>query len=206
MPIKAVIFDMDGVLIDARDWHYLALNQALAIFGESIEREEHLSRFDGLPTKVKLRMLEGEGRLPPHLHGIVEAIKQERTLRIAAMSCLPNVEHLILLGLLKARGVSVGVATNSVSVTSQFMLESAGLLEFVDVLATNEDVSRPKPAPDVYLEVLRQLDVRAEEALAVEDSETGVSAAKSAGLRVIQVESPSDVNLGLLSSEFSTLY
>jgi beta-phosphoglucomutase-like phosphatase (HAD superfamily) len=53
---------------------------------------------------------------------------------------------------------------------------------------------------------LRQLDVRTEEALAVEDSETGVSAAKSAGLRVIQVESPSDVNLGLLSSEFSTMY
>ena len=55
--IKAVLFDMDGVLIDAKDWHYEALNKALGLFGMEINRYDHLNTFDGLPTKVKLQML-----------------------------------------------------------------------------------------------------------------------------------------------------
>ena len=57
MTIKAVFFDMDGVLIDAKDWHYEALNQALRLFGMEISRQELLQKFDGLPTKVKLKTL-----------------------------------------------------------------------------------------------------------------------------------------------------
>ena len=57
MMIKAVVFDMDGVLIDATDWHFHALNQALSLFGLEIEYEEHLSQFNGLPTKSKLKIL-----------------------------------------------------------------------------------------------------------------------------------------------------
>lgn len=52
--IKAVLFDMDGVLIDAKDWHYEALNKALGLFGLGISRYDHLHTFDGLPTNVKL--------------------------------------------------------------------------------------------------------------------------------------------------------
>ena len=59
-PISAVVFDMDGVLIDAKDWHFRALNDALKIFGVEIGREEHLAEFDGLPTYVKLKKLEDQ--------------------------------------------------------------------------------------------------------------------------------------------------
>jgi beta-phosphoglucomutase len=52
--IKAVVFDMDGVLIEAKDWHYEALNRALKLFGYEISRYEHLTTFDGLPTRRKL--------------------------------------------------------------------------------------------------------------------------------------------------------
>ncbi|RLR17256.1 HAD family phosphatase, partial [Sodalis-like symbiont of Bactericera trigonica] len=55
--IKAVIFDMDGVLIEAKDWHYDALNKALNLFGLDITRQEHQTVYDGLPTKHKLIML-----------------------------------------------------------------------------------------------------------------------------------------------------
>ena len=55
--IKAVIFDMDGVLIDAKDWHYEALNMALRTFGLEISRHDHLTTYDGLSTKHKLEML-----------------------------------------------------------------------------------------------------------------------------------------------------
>ena len=57
MAIEAVVFDMDGVLIDAKEWHYHALNRALELFGFTISRAEHLSTFDGLPTSKKLEML-----------------------------------------------------------------------------------------------------------------------------------------------------
>jgi phosphoglycolate phosphatase-like HAD superfamily hydrolase len=67
MKINTVIFDMDGVLVDARDWHYESLNSALEIFGAAIPYSEHLERFDGLPTKAKLSMLVEEGRIPKKL-------------------------------------------------------------------------------------------------------------------------------------------
>lgn len=59
--IKAVLFDMDGVLVEAKDWHYEALNRALDVFGLPISRSEHLSQYDGLPTRTKLKMLTEKG-------------------------------------------------------------------------------------------------------------------------------------------------
>ena len=64
MIIKAILFDMDGVLIDAREWHYDALNQALNHFGFHISLESHLSTFDGLPTRKKLEILSKSVNLP----------------------------------------------------------------------------------------------------------------------------------------------
>lgn len=195
---KAVIFDMDGVLIDARNWHYEALNEALALFGAEIPYQEHLDRFDGLPTRVKLRLLSAEGRLDEHLHDLVEEVKQERTMRIAASKNLPNLDHLILIGRLKHMGSKVGVATNSIRLTSQFMLESAGLLGELDCLVTNEDVVQGKPDPEIYLKACSLLDLSPEECLAIEDSPNGIRSAESAGLTVFSVTSPDEVGISIL--------
>ena len=77
MKIKAVLFDMDGVLIDAKEWHYEALNKALNLFGYNIERYEHLTSFDGLPTSVKLEKLTVEKGLPRSLHKFINEMKQK---------------------------------------------------------------------------------------------------------------------------------
>lgn len=200
---EAVIFDMDGVLIDARDWHYRALNEALAIFDAEISREEHLERFDGLPTRVKLETLTSEGRLPRHLHEVVQAIKQERTLREAAALCFPRVEHLLLLSWLKAAGCKIAVATNSIRATSNAMLGFAGILPHLDALFTNEDVTASKPAPDIYLAVCAHLDVSPANVLVVEDHPHGVDAARGAGCRVVQVSGVDDVSTALLEPFFN---
>ena len=194
--VQAVIFDMDGVLIDAREWHYKALNQALRLFGTEISLAEHLDKFDGLPTRVKLMQLSEEGRLPGHVHQLVNRIKQERTLRIAAQQGKPNLQHLILMGWLKSRGIKLGVATNSIRLTTEFMLQSAGLLDLMDCVLTNEDVERAKPNPDIYLAVASTLGVDPSNCLVVEDSETGVAAAIQARMHVMRVGNPSEVNLG----------
>jgi beta-phosphoglucomutase-like phosphatase (HAD superfamily) len=196
--VEAVIFDMDGVLIDARDWHYRALNEALAIFDASIPFEEHLERFNGLPTSVKLEMLSEEGRLPSHVHGIVNSVKQERTLREAAALCFPRVEHLLLMAWLKEKSLKIGVATNSIRHTSQTMLGFAGLLDSIDLLLTNEDVSSPKPAPDIYLKAAAQLNVLPRNVLVIEDHDYGVAAAKMAGSQVVRVDGIEDVTVSLL--------
>lgn len=200
---KAVVFDMDGVLIDARDWHFRALNEALEIFDAAITLEDHLDRFNGLPTRVKLNMLTDDGRLPLHLHPVVEKVKQERTLREAARLCFPRVEHLLLMAWLKAEDIRIGVATNSIRKTSETMLEFAGLLGHLDVLVTNEDVDHAKPAPDIYLAAASRLHVRTSEVLVVEDHPYGVTAAEAAGCRVVQVDGVEDVTTALLQDAFA---
>lgn len=197
-PIEAVVFDMDGVLIDARDWHYEALNDALQIFGAYITYEEHIARFNGLPTREKLRVLNSEGRLPTHVNSLVSAVKQERTIRRAAGMCFPKVEHLLLLGWLKARQIKLGVATNSIRQSSEAMLTFAGVRRHLDCLVTNEDVPRAKPAPDIYLSACETLGVMPQSVLVIEDHPIGVQAATEAGCSVIRVDDPEDVSISLL--------
>ena len=77
--IKAVLFDLDGVLVDAREWHYEALNRALGMFGFTIERDLHLTTLDGLPTREKMKFLSGQKSLPIGLHEPINRLKQKFT-------------------------------------------------------------------------------------------------------------------------------
>ena len=196
--IKAVLFDMDGVLINAQEWHYEALNEVLQIFGFEITREMHEDRYDGLSTAKKLQMLTNEVGLPEHIHGMINRVKQERTLRIAAQKCFPNVGHLVLVSKLKQKNIKVGVVTNSIRQTTEFMLTYAGLRDFLDVLVTNQDVTEPKPNPECYLLAMEKLGVLPVETVIVEDSPYGIQAAKASGATVITVASVDEVTLDIL--------
>jgi HAD superfamily hydrolase (TIGR01509 family) len=196
---RAVVFDMDGVLVDARDWHYEALNRALEVFGLDISYQDHLALFNGLSTRQKLNKLTETHSLPLELHSVISNTKQNRTLRIAAEKCFPITQHLILLELLKAKGFKVGVYTNSIRETAEAMLEYAGLLDKIDVLITNQDVVQPKPSPEGYLLACKMLGVEASHTFVVEDGEFGIRAAEEAGCKVIKVIDPEDVSISLIS-------
>jgi beta-phosphoglucomutase len=201
--IKAVVFDMDGVLIDAREWHYEALNRALGLLGYEITRYEHLTTYDGLPTKRKLRMLTVERGLPEALHGFLNSLKQQYTLELVATRCKPVFHHQYALSQLKAAGYKLGVASNSVRRTVEEMMERSDLMRYLDVMISNEDVSRPKPDPEMYVAALGRLDVRPEETVIVEDNENGVKAATAAGAHVLVVEGPDDVTLDAIQSRIA---
>ena len=192
--IKAVIFDMDGVLIDAKEWHYEALNKALALFGFAISRQEHLDSYDGLPTRKKLEMLSSEKNLPKGLHLFINDLKQLYTLQIANAKCSPLFIHEYALARLKAEGYLLGVASNSVKDSVELMMGKSHLHDRLDVLLSNEDVDQAKPAPDMYIKAAAMLKLKPEECLVIEDNQHGIAAARAAGAKVMAVAQVTEVN------------
>jgi beta-phosphoglucomutase len=193
--IKAVIFDMDGVLIDAKDWHYEALNRALAHFGFSITRYDHLVTYDGLPTRKKLEMLSMERGLPVGLHQFLNTLKQEYTMEIVHAKCKPTFQHEFALSQLKHLGYKLGVASNSVRNSVEVMMLKSALKPYIDVLLSNEDVRHGKPAPDIYLAACDSLLLPPANCLVVEDNPNGIESAGKAGCPVMVVDSVYDVTL-----------
>ena len=192
--IKAIIFDMDGVLIDAKEWHFEALNRALTLFGMTISRYDHLVTYDGLPTKTKLRMLSMERGLPEALHGFINEMKQIYTMEVIYAKCKPVFHHQFALSRLKAEGYRMAVCSNSIRNTIAMMLERAELLPFLEFFLSNQDVSAPKPAPDMYLKAIERMGLRADECLIVEDNPNGIKAARDSGAHVMCVHDVREVN------------
>jgi HAD superfamily hydrolase (TIGR01509 family) len=194
MKIKAVIFDMDGVLIDARDWHYESLNKALSLFGTEITRYDHLVTFDGLPTKKKLEMLSLEGGLPVKLHDFINDLKQEYTLEIVYTTCKPIFHHRYALSKLKNDGYFLAVCSNSVRKTIDLMMERSGLMPYLEFFLSNQDVVKGKPDPEIYTKAINRLGLQPNECLIVEDNQNGIKAALASGAHLLKVENPDDVS------------
>lgn len=203
--IKAVIFDMDGVLIDAREWHYEALNRALALLGLEISRADHVTTFDGLSTRQKLEILSTTEGLPRELHGFMNRLKQNYTMEIVSTRCKPVFIHQYALSSLKARGLKLAVASNSVRKSVEVMMQRAQLDAYLDLQLSNEDVEKPKPAPDIYLKAMAELGVTPAETLIVEDNEHGRQAVRAAGAHLMAVREPNDVTLTAIEAHLNRL-
>lgn len=192
--IKAVIFDMDGVLIDAKDWHYEALNKALDLFGLQISRQEHLTTYDGLPTKDKLNMLSKDKGLSLNLHGFINEMKQQYTMEIVNNKCKPMFHHEYALSMLHKDGYKMAVASNSIKNSIEVMMDRAHLSQYLEFYVSNQDVVKGKPDPEMYNKAISQLGLKPDECVIVEDNENGIRAAKASGAHVLEVETVYDVN------------
>ena len=192
--IKAILFDMDGVLIDARDWHYEALNKALGLFGIEISRYDHLHTFDGLPTSVKLKMLSERYYLPDTLHPLINQMKQIYTSDLIHQKCHPIFCHEYALSKLHTLGYKIAVCSNSVRKTIDLMMDKANLIPYIDLLLSNEDVTNAKPDPEIYCRAVTEFQLRPEECLVVEDNPKGIQAGRASGAFVLEVATVYDVN------------
>lgn len=201
MKIKAILFDMDGVLIEAKEWHYEALNKALSIFGYEINRYEHLTSYDGLPTSVKLKKLSVEKGLPAELHEFINEMKQQYTIAMIYDRCRPRFNHEYALSRLKAEGYKLAVGSNSIRQTVLLMIEKARLTKYFDVLLSNQDVTKAKPSPEIYLTAMERLNVRPEECVIVEDNENGIKAAIASGGHVLPVKTVDDVTYAAIKAK-----
>lgn len=197
--VKLIVFDLDGVLVDARELHYEAMNSALREHGQlEISRDEHLSTYDGLPTRKKLRMLTEKKGLPSSLHQSVWATKQKKTIQLID-KMQPDYRMIDILKKLREEGYKIFVASNSVKVTIKMMLIRRGLIEFVDEIFSNEDVNKPKPNPEIYLRCMLKGEVSPKETLVIEDSHVGRKAALESGAHLCPVSDMDDVTFEKIS-------
>lgn len=203
--IKAIIFDMDGVLIDAKKWHFDALNRALSIFGEKVQRWEHNSIFDGLSTRTKLQLLSKQGRIPNGMQNFLNELKQKYTMEITVTNCRPNFIHQYAFSKLKEDGYKLAVASNSVRNTVRTMMDLSALMPYLSFYLSNEDIKKPKPNPDIYLRALQRLELEPNEVLVLEDNQHGLEAARKAKCNILEIKTVEDANYKNIRSFISNI-
>ncbi len=201
--VKAIIFDLDGVLVEARELHYQALNRALARFGYTIDRDEHLSTYDGLPTKKKLELLSQRKGLPRDIHDAIWQEKQSQTRNIIKTEFEHDARMRDILQRLRSEGYRIAVCSNSIKETAGLMLTHKGLIDYVEFFLSNEDVRFSKPHPEIFLQAMIKLGVGPKECLIVEDSHHGREAAHASGAFVCGVTNTSDVTYEKIAGALS---
>lgn len=196
MPERALLFDLDGTLVDLKIVHYRALNKALEHLSHpGISYEDHLARFDGLPTRVKLDMLG----IPEDQREQVQTLKQTETLRQIHRLCRPDARLNAALNRLRKEGFFIGVVSNARRETCLAMFWKARLGLYVQLLLSGDE-GKPKPHPDLYLKAKTLLKCSA---LAVEDNHHGIEAATAAGLPYMKVSGPNDITYESVMARWS---
>jgi beta-phosphoglucomutase-like phosphatase (HAD superfamily) len=196
---------MDGVLVDPKEWHYQALNKALALFGHEISEYDHLTTFDGLPTRQKLEMLTMINGLPRKLHPFINEMKQIYTMDLIYQKCKPSFLHQYALSNLMKLGYPIAVASNSMRNTVEVMMQKSNLEQYMNFMLSNEDVENAKPSPDIYIKAINKLLVLPEEVLIVEDNDNGIKAAIASGAHLMKVEGANEVTLDSILSRIANI-
>lgn len=204
--IKLIIFDLDGVLVDAKEIHYEALNRALSTLDPKyvISRSEHLSSYDGLNTTKKLNMISIDKGLPKESHDFVWKLKQQETIDIINSFSYDN-RLIEILNRLKKDGYCIAVASNSIRETVKMMLVRKGLIDYVDFYYSNQDVTHPKPNVEMYLQCMIKAGVSPKETIIIEDSHIGRKAALDSGAYLFAVKNSFDVKYDDINNYITTI-
>lgn len=184
-PVEAVLFDMDGLLLDTEALYIVAMQDAARSLGREMPVDfcHSMIGVPGRECNVMIEQFYGAGfsiaefrkHFSGHLHPLLDA----------GIPLKPGV--LELLDFLAGRGLPVAVATSAERATAEHHLDKAGLLDRFHAMATRDDVAQPKPHPDIYLEAARRLGVSPHRCIAFEDSNVGLTAAHAAGTMAFMV-------------------
>ena len=200
--VKLIIFDLDGVLVEAKNIHFEALNKALGSY--TISWNEHLSTYDGLKTFQKLEILSKEKGLPKEDHPAIWKNKQKYTLE--ALSNLQiNSDLLNTIAHLSKDGYKIVCCSNSIRKTVLTVLAKLGLIEFMDLIILNEDVLNSKPHPEMYWQAISKMNCLPEETLIIEDSPYGLLAAARSKSYILRVKNPKEVTYNNINNKINEI-
>jgi HAD superfamily hydrolase (TIGR01509 family) len=200
--IKLILFDLDGVLVEAKNIHYESFNRALGQY--AITWEEHLSIYDGLKTNQKLDILHERKGLPKESFKRIWEDKQKYTLE-SLHKLNPSTQLQVCMDSLISQGYKIGVCSNSIRKTVLTVLSKFNIIDKFDLILSNEDVKNSKPHPEIYWKAISEIGVLPEETLIVEDSPYGLLAASRSNSHILRVNTPKDVTFDNINKKINEI-
>ena len=204
---KLIIFDLDGVLVEAKEIHFDSLNLALRDIDEKfvISWEDHLKTYDGLKTYDKLDLLSKFKGLPSDKNILDKIFNSKQEYTSNALSNLGrNQKFIELFEQLKANGYIIACCSNSVEKTVKLSLNNLGIISYFDLILSNESVKYSKPHPEIYWKAMSYFGALPSETLIVEDSPTGLTAAFKSGAKVLRVKNTNDFDFEKLDISYNS--
>ncbi|NEW81770.1 MAG: HAD family phosphatase [Mariniphaga sp.] len=199
---EAVIFDMDGVLIDSEPIHIEIEKQLFDKLGIDVPETVHRS-YMGASNEFMYSDLRSRFKLSESVTELIESDELFRSDYFHRLDTIPANEGLIsLLGQIKAVGLKLAVATSSSPEIVSILLNKGEIAHFFDAIVTTTEAGKSKPSPDVYLLAAKKIGVVPENCIVFEDSPNGLSAAKSAGMFCVVIQSDSDIIKELSGADY----
>jgi len=183
--IKAVIFDLDGVLVDTEIEHEKAFKQVLSEFNITILHQDYKHYFFGKTDKEGfLDIFRKKGI---RKYNIEECVEKKREIFLKLLNGISVFKGVIeLLDKLKEK-YKLALASNSPKIEVEKIINLKSIKKYFEVITSVDDVIKPKPDPEIYLKTAEKLKVSIEECIVIEDSVFGVGAGKRAGMTVIAI-------------------
>lgn len=206
--IKAVIFDLDGVIVESESAHIEAEQQTFLKYGVRISSDE-LHKYTGTTAKLMFTELIRKYKLNATFE---EIFRQKETIlfKLLEKDAEPTKGVITLLKKLKSKGIKLAIGSSSTKKQIKYVLSKLDIEHLFDSVIGEEDIVRSKPDPEIFLKAAAELDVNPSECLVVEDSELGVEAAKRAHMKCVGYINPNsgDQNLSkadTVTDDFSRL-
>ena len=188
--IKAIIFDMDGVLVDSEPFHVEIERRQFEFNHLSISEEEH-HQFMGVATDVMWREIAKRHLLTLPVETLIEQNKLNTIQYFTELKEIQAMPGLIdLLEILIRKNIPMAVASSSFPEIIEIILMRTGLRKYFQAVVSSQEAGKSKPEPDVFLLAAQRLGIKPEDCLVIEDSDNGIRAAKAAGMRCIAFEGP----------------
>ena len=198
--IKAVIFDHDGVIADTEPIHFKADNIVLSMFGYGIGASENESLV-GISTKKSWEIFREMFKIPEEVDYLVQEKTRVAVEILGKEGIKPNEGLLQLLEKLKSSGYSLAIASGQYRKVIDAVLTKLKIASYFSVIVSGEETAKGKPSPELFLTAAKRLNMNPEECAVIEDSESGVLAAKAAGMLCVALKMPSTASHDITAAD-----
>ena len=190
--IKAVLFDLDGTLVDTFESIVISFNEALNVLGAGHVDGEVLKKHIGAPHDVTLRKFAPHASQEELSRGTAVFRKTRAELTDEYTKVLPGVIE--LLENLRRENIKTGIVTTTTKEMTEHILKHSGLFDYFDVIVTRDDVKKLKPDPEPIIYALKKLKLNKDECIMAGDHPNDIIAAKAAGIKAVAIPSAYDRN------------